>query len=232
MPPVPAAAALRGTVIGTDEAGKGDYFGPLVIAAVAVTPDVATPLSRLGVIDSKQLSDAKMCVLARQIEDMLGTDCCSVVAIGPPNYNAWYEALRARGEHLNHLMAWGHAEVVARILQAQPHLATLETTMLTDQFGNARYVANQVKERGLGVRLVQQPRAESAHVAVAAASILARVRFVAAVAQLSEMVGQTLPLGAGPPVLAAGRKLVARQGVEVLSRVAKCHFKTTMAITA
>ena len=199
---------------GVDESGKGDYFGPLVSAAVCVDPATAEALTALGVADSKRLSDGRVEKLAPQVRDAV---TCTVTVVAPPRYNDLYEQLRREGRRLNDLLAWAHARSIEDLLAAgaQPAYA------IVDQFAEARVVEGRLmagtRERAL--RVVQVPRAE-ADVAVAAASILARDEF------LRRLGG--LPKGGGSPqVVAAARAIFERGGEDALASVAKLHFATT-----
>jgi len=213
---------IHGDYIGTDESGKGDYFGPLVIAGVMVTEKTAAILSELGVMDSKKLSEAKIVSLAEQITQVVGHEAVNVVEIGPAKYNALYQRFKSNGKNLNHLLAWGHATVIENLLGLHPACRQA----IADQFGDERYILSQLKEKGKAIQLHQTPRAE-ANVGVAAASIMARARFTQKIKQLSSRFKITLPLGASPAVKAAARQLIEQHGKDVLNDVAKLHFKTT-----
>jgi len=204
-------------IIGTDESGKGDYFGPLVVAAFLVTPDDVPVLSTLGVRDSKTVGDAEAIEMAKQLHDAYEKRI-AVVSIPVPRYN---ELHREFGGNLNRLLAWGHATAVADVLAKTPC-----GRVISDKFGNERLIADALKKKGIDVRLEQRPRAES-HPAVAAASILARARFLVDLRRLGEQVGEKLHKGAGAPVEAIARHLWAKGGLELLGRVAKLHFRTT-----
>jgi ribonuclease HIII len=211
------ARALPGAWIGTDEAGKGDYFGPLVVAGVCVTEESAARLRAAGVRDSKALSDKRIAALAAEIRDLCPVE---VVAIGPQRYNEMYARIR----NLNRLLAWAHARVIENLLER-----VACERVVSDQFGDERVLQQALMEKGQLVRLQQRPRAED-DVAVAAASILARAEFVRRLQQLSQSSDVDLHKGAGPPVLEAGRRFVQRHGSDALARVAKLHFKTTAQI--
>lgn len=203
--------------IGTDEAGKGDYFGPLVVAAVYVDDATATQLRDLGVRDSKTLSDKRARELSARIREL----CPScVVAIGPERYNSIYAEMR----NLNHLLAWAHGRAIEDLLGQVPC-----TRVLSDQFADKRVLQRALGPRGRMVDLEQRPRAEE-DVAVAAASIVARAEFIDRLARLSASVGVDLAKGAGPPVLESGRRYVAKHGAAALDKVAKLHFRTTQQI--
>jgi ribonuclease HIII len=205
------------TWIGTDESGKGDFFGPLVIAAVLVDHEKAKTLREIGVKDSKRLSDNTV----EHLNQLIRPSCIhSLVVIGPERYNQLYERIR----NLNRILAWGHARVIENILaKADCHRA------VTDQFGDERFVKNALMEKGRELQLEQRPGAEE-DVAVAAASIIARAEFIRRLKQISDEIGYQLPKGASAEVERIGKMLVEKEGEEVLKKVAKIHFKTTKAI--
>jgi ribonuclease HIII len=141
----------------------------------------------------------------------------SIVAIGPERYNDLHDRMK----NLNRLLAWGHARAIENLLGE----VTCDR-VVTDQFGDERFVARAMMERGKQVRLEQRPRAED-DLAVAAASILARAEFLQWLERLSEEIGMLLPKGAGPAVDETARQIIKREGIDLLRRVAKVHFKTT-----
>ncbi len=204
--------------IGLDESGKGDYFGPLVIGAVFVNEQTEDRLIALGVRDSKLLTDNRMLVMAEEIKAL-----CPhfVVPIEPKRYNELY----AKVANLNRLLAWGHAWTLENMLEKVPcDLAVV------DKFGDESYLRKVLREKGRQITVVQQTRAEE-DAAVAAASILARARFVQQMEQLSKRVGKTLPKGSSDPlIVTVGRELVVKHGKDILVEIAKLHFKTTEVI--
>ena len=205
---------------GADESGKGDYFGPLVSAAVVVDASVAAQLAELGVQDSKRLSDPRVRKLAPQVR-RLTTHALTTVA--PPRYNTLYDQFRREGKRLNQLLAWAHVLTLAELLELSDPAPAYA---IVDQFADARVVERAAETRTRDLRIVQFPRAE-ADVAVAAASILAREAFLDWLQRASERTGVTLPKGASPQVIAAARDIVDRQGADALGSVAKLHFATT-----
>ncbi len=206
--------------IGTDESGKGDYFGPLVVGGVLVETGTRERLVTLGIRDSKKLGDARCRELAAEIRRICVGKYREVI-IPPERYNTLYEEFRREDRNLNHLLAWGHARTIESLLESTPcQLA------VTDQFGNESYIRSRLMKKGREIELIQEHRGER-YLAVAAASILARDRFLEHLERLSGEAGLTLPKGAGAPVVAAGRKYVERHGVDKLPSVAKMHYKTT-----
>jgi len=202
--------------IGTDEAGKGDYFGPLVVAAVHVTDETGQKLRQMGVRDSKKLSDGKVRELADAVKGLCPH---AVVAIGPEKYNELYDRI----QNLNRLLAWGHARAIENVLATVPC-----GRALSDQFGDEQYLLQALLKKGKSIRLEQRTRAEE-DTAVAAASILARAEFLKRLETLSAKWEVRLPKGA-THVQEAGHSFIARHGRQALSQVAKVHFKTTETI--
>ncbi len=200
--------------IGTDESGKGDYFGPLVVAGVFINEETKQKLIELGVKDSKKLSDNKIRDLAVKIKSICKY---SIVPIGPEKYNELYDKIG----NLNKLLAWGHARAIENILED-----TNCENALTDQFGDENFVLNALLKKGKNIKLVQRPRAEE-DVGVAAASILARDEFLRRLHKLSQCHRLNLPKGASQQVVIAAREIIKRKGEEELKKIAKLHFKTT-----
>jgi ribonuclease HIII len=205
--------------IGIDESGKGDYFGPLVIAAVFVDATTQGELRLMQVRDSKKISDGRILEMAPDIKTICPH---SVIAIGPQKYNELY----AKIKNLNRLLAWGHAKALETLLERVSC-----DRAISDQFGDERLILNVLQEKGRKITLEQRTKAES-DLAVAAASILARAEFLLRLKRLSSEVGTTLPKGASPAVELAAKMIIKKHGRERLGSVAKLHFKTTQAILA
>jgi ribonuclease HIII len=205
--------------IGTDESGKGDYFGPLVTAGVFLPEGQEPVMQELGVRDSKRISDNRVREIAETIR---AGYTFSVVAIGPEKYNDLYAKFR----NLNKLLAWAHSRVIENILEEVPC-----TLAITDQFGDKAFVLNALMKRGRNIELIQKTGAEE-DMAVAAASILARAEFLKRLFFLSKEIGLELPKGSSPRSDETGLELVNRDGPQVLNKVAKTHFKITQRILA
>ena len=202
---------------GIDESGKGDFFGPLVIAGAYTDAASTRALMDAGVMDSKRItSAAKIAKLAGIIRATSGV-AYEVVSIGPERYNEMYGSFK----NLNRLLAWGHARVIKSLAEKVPSCPRA----LSDQFARKEVLEKELSRHGVSLELQQRTKGES-DVAVAAASILARERFVKWIAESSEKSGVKIPLGAGPHVLDAARELIEKHGEEILPKVAKMHFKT------
>lgn len=197
--------------IGVDESGKGDFFGPLVVAACYVGPEHLAELE--GVTDSKKLSDKKCLDLSRSIRQTCPHE---VIAINPVKYNELYAKMR----NLNRLLEWGHARAIENVLEKQD-----SRYVISDQFANPEGLRRRLFEKGRQVDLRSQVRAES-DFAVAAASILARAEFLRRLEALGRDLGITLPKGASASVLETARRIVQTKGVAALDQVCKTHFKT------
>ena len=204
--------------MGVDESGKGDFFGPLVIAAAYVDPKLVTAFRELNVRDSKTLSSDRVAEkMADDIRRLLGRRF-SLVVIGPGAYNRLY----AQIGNVNRLLAWGHARAIENLLAEVPDCPRA----LSDQFGPKHRIEHALHKRGLKIKLDQRHKAES-DPAVAAASVLARAGFLKGLRELGQRYAITLPKGASDKVQEVAKSLIKKHGPTVLNEVAKCHFKTT-----
>lgn len=200
--------------VGTDEAGKGDYFGPLVVAGVRVLGEEAVrKLREVGARDSKTLSVLGARDLGRRILESVGPGNTRIVVLRPREY----EARRRTAGDINKLLA----EINVQLFRK---LGDGVETFVVDEFAKAArsYIEPRLPP---GVRLEVRPRAED-DVAVAAASVLARARYLEEMEALSEEVGFELPRGA-THVLGTARRVVEERGEKGLAEVAKIHFGTT-----
>ena len=202
---------------GVDESGKGDFFGPLVISGVYVDRGIARKLLDAGVVDSKRISsDARIRALAETIRKT-SQGLVERVLIGPAKYNELYEKFG----NLNKLLGWGHARVIENLLAKKPGCQR----SLSDQFADARVIEQSLLRHGRKITVEQRPRAES-DIAVAAASIIARDAFINWLERKSKELGLRLERGVSPSVKETARKLVEKNGADVLREVAKVHFRT------
>src|SRR5438034_2129728 len=203
---------------GVDESGKGDFFGPLVIAGVYVDPGIARKFLDAGVVDSKRIgSDARIRTLADMIrKSSLGL--VETVLIGPAKYNELYEKFG----NLNRLLGWGHARVIENLLARKPGCPR----SLSDQFADARVIKESLMRHGRNIVLEQRPRAES-DIAVAASSIIAREGFINWLERKGKELGMRFGRGVSCGVKETAKKLVEMSGPQALREVAKVHFRTT-----
>jgi ribonuclease HIII len=213
--PTPAGPIEVGerTLIGSDEAGKGDYFGPLVVVAVRAGPGERAELVKAGVADSKTLSDERVRVLAPALEQRYAS---AAEVLEPADYNVEHP----RYKSLNPLLAELHARCIRK-------LARPGSLVLVDKFAHEELVASRLAD--LDLELHQETRAEREPV-VAAASVIARNLFLEGLEKLSEEFAVDLHKGAGEPTDRSAREFVKLHGREALARVAKLHFKNTQKI--
>jgi ribonuclease HIII len=200
--------------LGIDEAGKGDYFGPLVVAGVRIThAETASKLQEIGVRDSKEIRAPGISRISECILEVVGRNNVHVISLAPPEY----ESSRAAAGNVNRLLGELDATILGKLVDE------VEVVVVDEFARSARsYLEPFVPD---GVRLEVRPRAEE-DAAVAAASIVARARQLEEIERLSERVGFGLPLGA-THVVGAGRRVVGELGEEGLAQVAKVHFATT-----
>lgn len=217
------AAALAtfvtdGLWAGSDESGKGDFFGSLVVAAVVVDNTTADRLRAAGVKDCKLLTDKKILELEAIIKASVVD--YSVLELKPRVYNLRYEQVAAQGGKLNQLLGYGHVAALSKVLEKHEDCHSA----LIDQFTTSMVNIRALKQRFPQCDVRQQPKAES-NLAVAAASVLARAQFLHTMAALSAAAGvQELPKGGGAQATACARELAAKYGKEALRNYVKLHF--------
>jgi ribonuclease HIII len=205
--------------IGTDESGKGDYFGPLVVAAVLTNPSVSKNLINIGVKDSKELTDDTISIVASKIKKI--NDCIfTTIVISPDKYNLLYNEIG----NLNRLLGWAHAKAIENILDVKT-----APVAISDKFGNEKYILNSLQQKGRELKLHQVTKAER-YTAVAAASILARDSFNKWFFGIKKKMNLALPKGASNKVEEKAKFIKNEYGSEVLSKLVKLHFKTTKKI--
>jgi ribonuclease HIII len=199
--------------IGIDEAGKGDFFGPLCVAGVYADSQAIEKLVKWGVVDSKTLSDQKIQKMAQEIKKEL---IHTVIQLFPEKYNELYPKFG----NLNRMLAWGHATCIETLMrQTGCNVVTI------DQFASEYVVESALKKKNLQPELTQKHQGES-DIVVAAASILARNGFLEGMKKLGDRFHTVLPKGASALVKTAGKKLFLEYGEEGLYCLVKTHFKT------
>tara|TARA_R110002126_G_scaffold215241_2_gene361374 strand:- start:987 stop:1928 length:942 start_codon:yes stop_codon:yes gene_type:complete len=208
------------SAIGTDESGKGDYFGPLVVAGVYVDAKTKIILDNNGVRDSKKIGDRKILQLASMIKRVCINQYV-IVEIAPNTYNDLYDTFKKEGKNLNTLLAWGHAKAIEEVLtKVKCDLA------ISDKFADERFIIGKLQEKGKEIVLKQEHKAEK-YTSVAAASILARARFLEKMDKISSEYKIKFLKGASEQVVNQAKTLMKNYNQDVLRNVAKLHFKTT-----
>ncbi|MCX6170117.1 MAG: ribonuclease HIII [Ignavibacteriales bacterium] len=199
--------------IGSDECGKGDFFGPLVVAAVFVNEETKKQLTKVGVRDSKDLSDNMITLLAKEIKHIIGENF-EIVRVNPHKYNELYKQFN----NLNKLLNWAHSKAIDNLLDN-----TMCKFVITDKFSKKELDVVSLSKHS-DVEFIQETKAEK-YIGVAAASILARNSFVDWFESHSRK-GLVLPKGSSIETEKFAKKLLQKIGEEKLSELGKLHFKT------
>ncbi|MBR4395703.1 MAG: ribonuclease HIII [Eubacteriaceae bacterium] len=207
---------LSPPLIGSDEAGKGDWIGPLTVCAIYADEDMYIRLAAAGVKDSKKLSGKRI----EELKDTI-TEICpyySVICLMPEAFNRLY----AKYGNINTLLAAAHGEAIRSVYRKSGCAEAL-----IDRFADESLMESELK--GTGLSLHQQFRAE-ANFAVAAASILARYAYISRLNALSGKYGLTLVPGAGDAADAAASAFAAEYGKERLGEIVKLNYKNTLKV--
>ena len=204
--------------IGSDESGKGDYFGPLVVAAFYADKSIVRELAKFGVRDSKKISDSQIDALKYEI-DLRFRENYKTITISPKRINE----LHTKFNNLNKLLNWAHSAAVEDLLGKFSC-----KTVITDKFESKDLILQQ-KNIVSNVEFIQTPKAEK-FIAVAAASVVARSEFNNWFKETAKN-GFLLPKGASGLVDNKAREILDSYGKDKLNELAKLHFKTTKKIT-
>lgn len=217
---------------GSDESGKGDYFGPLVVCCAYTDEKLSGEMRALGAKDCKQMSDRSVLSVGAKLRALLGPDGYSVVKLGPAAYNRLY----AKIGNINRMLAWAHGTAIEELLGKRSSCPRV----VVDQFAPTEAtILRALKERGRAVKIVQRHKAES-DIAVAAASVIARELFLRDIMKMADDVfgppaegRESVPAGSSDPrVRSLAEEMVAKHGPVWLMNHCKAHFQTTDKVLA
>ncbi|WP_033544008.1 ribonuclease HIII [Planococcus sp. CAU13] len=208
------------SVLGSDETGTGDFFGPITVAACYVPGDKVALAHELGVKDSKLLNDDYMRAIA---PDLRAAFEHSVLTLKNEKYNQ----VQAQGWSQGKIKSLLHNQALKHVLRKMNPIKP--DAILIDQFAERGIYYKHIKDEKEIVRenVLFSTKAEGLHVSVACASIIARVEFLEEMDRMSAEVGMTLPKGAGKIVDEAAARIILKYGEEYLGKVTKRHFANT-----
>lgn len=215
---LPPASIQNESVIGSDEVGTGDYFGPITVAAAFVSREQIPLLTELGVKDSKTLSDASIITIAKQLISIIPYSLLTL-------HNEKYNELQEAGMNQGKMKAMLHNRAIINVMNK---IERKHDSILIDQFTEPeQYFRYLQSDQNVVKDVYFATNAEQLHISVAAASILARYRFLQEIDALSKKCGMPLPKGAGNPVDKTAAKLIIEKGENLLRQCAKLHFANT-----
>ena len=221
---------------GSDESGKGDYFGPLVVCCAYTDERLSEEMQKLGVKDCKQMTDKAVLAAGAALRKLLGPTGYAVVKLGPAAYNRLYAKIR----NINRMLAWAHGTAIEELLAKRTDC----TRVVVDQFAPTELtIRRALKERGRKATVEQRHKAES-DIAVAAASVIARELFIRDIQKMTADVfgvpsGESgkgapkIPMGSSDPrVRSLAEEMVRAHGPTWLMNHCKAHFQTTDKVLA
>lgn len=217
---------------GSDESGKGDYFGPLVVCCAYTDEALSAEMQKLGVKDCKQMSDKSVLTVGAKLRALLGPSGYAVVKLGPAAYNRLY----AKIKNINRMLAWAHGTAIEELLEKRRGCPRV----VVDQFAPTEAtIQRALKPLGRAAKVEQRHKAES-DIAVAAASVIAREIFLRDIMKMSDEVfgppaegRQSVPAGSSDPrVRSLAEEMVRKEGPVWLMNHCKAHFQTTDKVLA
>lgn len=205
-------------LIGTDEVGNGSYFGGLAVVASFVTPDQHHFLQKLGVGDSKTLTDQKIRQLAPLLKEKIQHQA---LLLSPSKYN---EVIGERYNAVSVKVAL-HNQAISLLLQKGVEPEKIVIDAFTSSKNYDRYLKNEANHFSNPVTL--EEKAEGKYLAVAVSSIIARDLFLENLENLGRELGYQLPSGAGATSNKVASQILQAYGMKGLNFCAKLHFKNT-----
>ena len=205
--------------IGSDEVGTGDYFGPIIVTATLVDKSTRKLLEDLKIMDSKKITDDKIRRCAPIIMKKLPY---VTFTLSNPKYNE----LTNKGFNMNKIKAILHNKVLYELSnKGIPY-----HKIIVDQFTTPRSYFSYLKQENINEKVTKitfLTKGESAHLSVAAASVISRYLFLEEMDKLSNKYGITILKGASDKVDEIGKQIVKKYGKDELNKIAKINFKNT-----
>ena len=217
---------------GSDESGKGDYFGPLVVCRAYTDEALSEKMQEMGVKDCKQMSDKSVLTTGAKLRALLGPTGYAVVKLGPAAYNRLY----AKIKNINRMLAWAHGTAIEELLEKRQGCPRV----VVDQFAPTEStILRALKTRGKAIKVEQRHKAES-DIAVAAASVIAREIFLRDIMKMGDEIfgppaegRANVPAGSSDPrVRELAEEMVRKEGPVWLMNHVKAHFQTTDKVLA
>lgn len=207
-------------LIGSDEVGNGSYFGGLAVVASFVTPDDHALLKKLGVDDSKNLTDSKIRQIAPVLENNIKH---KALLLSPQKYNQ----VVGKGKMHNAVSVKValHNQAIYLLLQDGVKPKKIVIDAFTSRQNYQKYLKNEANQ--FANPLTLEEKAEGKYLAVAVSSIIARNLFLENLDKLSQEVQYKLPSGAGSQSDKVASQILAAYGMSGLEYTAKLHFANT-----
>jgi ribonuclease HIII len=210
--------------VGSDETGKGDYFGPLVVCGFYLEEKDRAKLMKLGVCDSKKLKKEQIIAIAKNLyHDFPQSIECLVLK--PQKYNELYANFANQKKNLNDLLAWCHSKILDSLIKRHGKIEGV----FIDQFSHGKKASALLKKLHPDMAITERPDGER-DLAVAAASIIARYQLLMSFQSMSSFYKIKFPMGASGAVKVSAQDFMTQYKKERLGEVAKLHFKTTAAL--
>lgn len=206
--------------IGSDEVGTGDYFGPIVVTASYVKKEDISFLQKLGVTDSKKLTDDKILNI---VPEIIKNIKYKSIILNNEEYNEKYN----KDVNLNKIKAIMHNKALYALLQEEKNVDYI----IVDEFAKEeRYYKYLEDSTNIVRNITFMTKAEDKNYAVACSSLISRYIFIKELDNLSDTYSTPLPKGSGSNVDKIGEELVEKYGKEILDKIAKKNFSNTKRI--
>lgn len=211
-------------LIGVDEVGVGDYFGPLCCAAVFIPQDKIQEVIDLGVKDSKKLSDKQIKMMAYKLKKIVKY---AIHHLSPKGYNTLNKTYNG-----NFLKMFTHLSAISSLQEKIGAVDYVFVDQYSTKSSIERYYTDLVKLNNwadfnqIQGDILLAYKAESISLEVACASIIARDYFLYFMQKMNEQYNCKFPFGAGSKVKEFAREFFKNHpDSETKNNVCKKSFK-------
>lgn len=202
--------------IGSDEVGKGDYFGPLIVCATYVDESTIKFCENLNIKDSKKITDSEILNLGKILSKKV---TFSLLKID----NMLYNNLWKQGLNVNEVLAKTHNKAILNLIKK----INLSPIAIIDEFASLKNFKKYLINDHIYENIKLETKAEGKYLAVAISSILARYQFLNDIKEMSHVIGKKVPLGASAKVDQFAAELLTNMSEDEFKNYVKYSFKTT-----
>ncbi|WP_342252143.1 ribonuclease HIII [Spiroplasma endosymbiont of Amphibalanus improvisus] len=202
-------------IVGSDEVGVGDVFGPLVVTSSFIEADNIEAIKKLGVKDSKQLTDKKIYEIAPKLMNLVKH---KTIIFNNCDYNKIYN--QYKNSHI--LKALGHNKVIWEMLNDYgPKIRAFYIDQFVNEKKYFEYLTD--KKNIVTENIFFLTKGESKLASIAISSIISRYLFLESMKALAKQHNlKQLPLGCSNQTKLIAQKY--QQNETLYNQIAKEHF--------
>ena len=176
-------------VIGSDEVGKGEWYGPLITVATCLKKEDIINFQNIGIRDSKDLSKIQIISLFNESNKIKFQR--HSVTINPSRLNELWKEFTQNNQNYNDLIAWEHQRAIFDLLKKID--TSKKILIIIDKF-DVNKVDLRLKnlQKKTNIKIIQISKGER-HIPVALSSIIAKKMWYEKIEEINTMYNISLP---------------------------------------